>query len=298
MSLKQTIVVAGGTGDLGGRLVKALVLRGADVRALVRQRASEAARAALREVGATVTEVDFDDEAALTAACEGASCVVSTLSGLRDVIVGMQTKLLDAAVRAGVPRFVPSDFAADFTTLPPGGNRNFDLRREFGQILDRAPIAATSVLNGAFADMLTGQAPIVLFKIHRVLYWQNADQPLDFTAKDDVAAFTAYAALDDAAPRVLRIASDTLTARDLAAVMSEITGTPFRLLRAGSLQRLGAIIALARRFFPQEGEVFPVWQGMQYLRDMFGGKAVLRTLDNDRYGTHPWTTARDVLSAR
>ncbi len=296
-SLKPAIVLAGATGDLGGRIAKALVLRGANVRALVRYGASLARRAELERLGVVVIEVDFDDATALSAACKGAACVVSALSGLRPVIVDAQTQLLEAAVKAGVPRFIPSDYAADFTRLPEGENRNFDLRREFGRTLGAAPIAATSILNGAFTDMLTGQAPIVLFKLRRVLYWENADQRLDFTSKDDVAGFTAYAALDADAPRTLRIAGDQITARQLAALMTELTGTEFELLRAGSLKRLERLIAFARRFFPQEGEVFPVWQGMQYLRDMFGGRAELFDLANDRYGITTWARARDVLGS-
>jgi hypothetical protein len=70
------------------------------------------------------------------------------------VIVGTQTALLDAAVAAGVPRFVPSDFSTNFTKLPVGENRNFDLRREFHNQLDVAPIAATAIFNGAFGEIL------------------------------------------------------------------------------------------------------------------------------------------------
>ena len=35
-----------------------------------------------------------------------------------------QGVLLEGAVRAGVPRFIPSDYSADFTKTRPGGNRN------------------------------------------------------------------------------------------------------------------------------------------------------------------------------
>jgi len=42
--------------------------------------------------------------------------VVSALAGLRDVIVETQAALLDAAIKARVPRFIPSDFSIDFTT--------------------------------------------------------------------------------------------------------------------------------------------------------------------------------------
>ena len=72
------------------------------------------------------------DVAELTQACAGASCVVSALQGLREVIVGTQSALLAAAVAAGVPRFIPSDFSSDYTQQLVGVNRNFDLRREFG----------------------------------------------------------------------------------------------------------------------------------------------------------------------
>src|ERR1019366_10522218 len=114
-------------------------------------------------------------------ACLGASCVVSALQGLRDVIVETQTVLLDAAVMADVPCFIPSDYSIDFTKFPPGENRNLDLRREFHQRLDKTSIRATTIFNGAFSELLTGQMPLILFKRKRVLYWGNADQRMDFT---------------------------------------------------------------------------------------------------------------------
>jgi nucleoside-diphosphate-sugar epimerase len=197
-----------------------------------------------------------------------------------------------------VQRFIPSDFSIDFTGLPPGRNRNLDLRREFHRRLEQRPIAATTVFCGAFAELLTGPMPLVLFRPRRVLYWGDADQRMDFTTEDDTAAFTARAALDPSAPRFLRIAGDQLSARELAAVASEVTGERFRLLRAGGLGMLGAVIAVARTIAPGGGEPFPAWQGMQYMRDMFDGRAKLAPLDNDRYPGLRWTTARDVLMAR
>jgi len=102
--------------------------------------------------------------------------VVSALSGLRDVVVEAQTSLLDAAVKAEVPRSIPSDYSIDFTKPVPGGNRNLDLRRDFHLRLDKAPIVATTIFNGAFADLLTCPAPIIFFKLRRVVYWGDASQ--------------------------------------------------------------------------------------------------------------------------
>ena len=146
--------------------------------------------------------------------------------------------------------------------------------------------------------MLTGQMPLILFKRKRVLYWGDADLRMDFTTMDDTASFTAGAALDPSTPRFLRIASDQLSARELTAVASEVTGKDFRLFRAGGLKMLGTLIKVARTVDPGEKELYPAWQGMQYMRNMFDGRAKLDPLDNNRYPSIRWTTVRDVLSAR
>ena len=219
---KALIVLAGATGSLGRCIATDLIQKGASVRALVRKESAPEKVKELQQAGASIAEVDFDNPAKLTGACSGGSCVVSALAGLRDVIVEMQAVLLDSAVEAGVQRFIPSDYSIDFTKLPEGTNRNLDLRRDFHKCLDKAPIAATSILNGAFADMLTGQAPFILFKLKRVLYWGNPDQLMDFTTMSDTAAFTAAAALDSSTPRILRIAGEQTSVRKLARSIGRI----------------------------------------------------------------------------
>jgi nucleoside-diphosphate-sugar epimerase len=295
--MSATIVVAGASGNLGGRIARALVARGASVRAIVRQTTAPDKIERLQKLGVSITTVDFGSPAQVTAACSGASCVVSALQGLRDVIVGTQAALLEGAIKAEVPRFIPSDYSIDFTKLTPGQNRNLDLRREFHGVLDGSRVSATTIFCGAFAELLTGRMPLILFKRRRVLYWGDADQRMDFTTVDDTAAFTASAALDPSTPRFLRIAGDQLSARELTAVAGEVTGEEFRLFRAGGLGMLGALIRVARTVAPAEKDIFPAWQGMQYMRNMFDGRAKLAPLDNDRYPGMRWTTARDVLSA-
>jgi uncharacterized protein YbjT (DUF2867 family) len=291
-------VLAGATGNLGGRIARAILEQGAKLRVIVRPNSDPTKVEELRKMGAEIAVVNFNNPSELAGACSGGSCVISALSGLREVIIDSQTLLLDAAVKAGVPRFIPSDYSIDFTKFPPGTNRNLDWRREFHGHLDQTPIAATSVLNGMFADMLTGQVPMILFKFKRVIYWGNADQRLDFTTMNDTAAFTARAVLDPSTPRFLRIAGDQISAREMAAVVSEVTGKKFGLFRPGGLGMLGALIKVARFFNPGEKVLYPPWQGMQYMRNMFEGRAKLEPLDNDRYPGLLWTTVREVLAAR
>ena len=291
----KVTVLAGATGRLGGLIARSLRDRGARVRAIVRPGTAPGKALQLRQSGVAIAEADYGNAAQLARACEGGSCVVSALAGLRDVIVDAQTQLLEAAVAAGVPRFIPSDFAIDFYKMPDGGNRNLDLRREFAARLDAASISATSVLNGMFADLLTGQAPFIIRRIRRVVYWEDADQPMDFTTIEDTAAYTAAAALDRLTPRFLRIAGDVVTARDLAEIASSVFGERFKLLRAGDLGRFEKVIRLTRTLSPGTEDVYPPWQGMQYMRDMFDGRAKLEPLDNARYPDLRWTTVRDIL---
>jgi len=294
---QPTIVLAGASGNLGRRIARALRDRHACVRALVRQGTAPDRLERLQALGVHIAHVDMSNAREVAEACAGSSCLVSALAGLREAIVDAQAVLLEAAVKAGVPRFVPSDYSIDFSRLPPGRNRNLDLRREFHGFLDGAPIRATTIYCGAFADLLTGQMPLVLFKFKRVIYWGNADQRMDFTTMDDTAAFTASAALDPATPRFLRIAGDQLSARELTAVATEVMGSRFRLLRAGNLATLAALITVARIVAPGKRQLYPAWQGMQYMRDMFDGRAKLEPLDNDRYPGMRWTTAHEVLTA-
>jgi pimeloyl-ACP methyl ester carboxylesterase len=288
--------VAGGTGALGQLIIDALLLRGASVRAMVRPTTDPARVAALARRGVDVRSADLADVAALTAACAGVGCVVSALAGLREVIVEGQTALLAAAVAAGVPRFIPSDFCSDYTQQPAGLNRNFDLRREFWERLDAAPIAATSILNGAFAEILTYGTPLLDFKQQQVGYWEDADWKIDFTSMADTAAFTAAAALDTAAPRWLRIASFQHSPRELAVVASAAGRGAFEVVRLGSRQGLAQAIEHARAANPAgEHELYANWQQMQYMLSMFSVQN--QPLDNSRYPGLTWASAYATLVA-
>jgi uncharacterized protein YbjT (DUF2867 family) len=295
--MTTTILVAGATGDLGHRIVRELTQHDVRVRVLTRPGSTTAAERFGDGPRVDVVAAEYGDHDALTRAVSGADVVVSAVSGTRPVIVDAQRALLAATVAAGVRRFIPSDYSADYRRIVPGTNRNFELRREFAADLDAAPVQATSILTGMFTDLLTGEAPMILSGRRLVLFWSSADQVLDFTTKDDVARVTALAALDDDAPRVIEMAGDQVTARDVARTMSELTGERFRLQWAGTTGTLSAMSAVGRRLSKNPDETFPAWQGMQYFVSMFSGQAQLHHVDNDRYGVQSWTSVRDVLRA-
>lgn len=295
--MTTTIVVAGATGALGTRITASLLRRGARVVALTRIGAAEDKVTALKELGAEVALVDMANVREIADACGGAACLVSAVQGLRDVIVGVQSVLLEAAILAGVPRFIPSDFSTDFTQLPVGENRNFDLRKEFHERLDAAPIASTAIFNGAFGEILTYNVPLLDFARKIVGYWGDPDWRIDFTTMDDTAAYTAAAALDPTTPRVLRIASFQVSANDLATFTKDVLKTPFTLVRMGSRDDLETSNKRERAAHPEgETEIYSRWQQSQYLHSMFSARH--EALDNNRYPDLAWTPLEDLVKPR
>lgn len=290
------IVLVGGTGNLGTRVAKVLVSQQVEVLALVRPSTPKSKRFQLDQLGVRIETCELARAHEVAQAITGASCVVSTLLGVRDVIIDAQSILLDAIELAGVPRFIPSDYALDFTKTKPGNNRNLDLHREFLQRVASSNVRATSILNGAFMDLLKGQAPIIQRPIHRVLYWESPNQMLDFTTMDDTAAYTARAAMDETTPRFLRIAGDQISAKGIAAAMSELSNREYKLLKAGSVSGLRLFANGLKLILPAPHDPFPAWQGMQYCADMFEGNGKLSSLDNDRYADIRFTSFREFAA--
>lgn len=292
--MAKRVVVAGATGNLGNRIVKALAAQSADVVALAREGSDPEKVKALQSAGAEVALVDLSNVEKLSKVLKGATCVVSAVQGLHDVIVDAQTLLLEAAIKAGVPRFIPSDFSTDFRSRPEGENRNFDLRRAFHATLDKAPIAATSIFNGAFTDILSYNVPFFDSNKKIVGYWDDPDWHVDFTTMDDTAAYTAAAALDAETPKALCIASFQVSARDLTNFTKDVLGTPFELVSLGSREELAERNRRERAEHPEgETQLYASWQGSQYLQSMFGSHH--ESLDNQRYPQLRWAKLEDVL---
>lgn len=303
MSSGKIIVLAGASGDLGGRIARELrnISNEIVIRALVRKHsASDPKLLDLERSGVELVLVEYDDASKLVQACEGAHCVVSALAGMRDVIVETQGRLLEAAIQAHVPRFIPSDYALDFLKIAKDENRNLGWRQEFKeQYLDKheTDIQITSILNGPFAEVLD-LAPIVFKSLGRVIYWgEDAGVAMDFTTKDNVAQFTARVALDQHTPRFLRISGDEINAKELATAAAA-PGEPLQVFCAGSLNTLRRITSVMRACsFGSDSTLYPPWVGMQYMQGMFSGQGKLSPLDNSRYPEIKWTTVEELFKS-
>jgi len=134
-----------------------------------------------------------------------------------------------------------------------------------------------------------------LFKQKMVLYWGNVDYRWGLTTIDNTAEYTAEVALDTHTPRYLRIAGDQISPKEARSVVNELTHKKFRLFRPGGKGLLGLIIKITRRFSPGENELYPAWQGMQYMHNMIDQRSKIDQLDNDRYPGIQWTRVSNFL---
>ncbi|KQS36257.1 NmrA family NAD(P)-binding protein [Pedobacter sp. Leaf194] len=293
--MKKTILVAGATGHLGSMICLALAERGAAVKALVRPESDPEKIAFLTRNGIAPVSAQYSDLKSLAEACRGADCIISALAGLGEVIVEHQSALLDAAIMSGVKRFIPSDFCTDYNPLVPGENRNFDLRRKFKAYIDGKTIAATSVFNGAFADILKYNTPILDLKNKTIGYWgEQADWKLDFTTMENTAAFTAETALQEKTPRNLHIASFQVSPNSLAQIIESITNEHFTVHKISELDQFAKFIWKQREDNPSgEMELYAKWQQAQYMYSMFTTQHP--SLDNQTFKLIEWSSAADYL---
>jgi uncharacterized protein YbjT (DUF2867 family) len=78
--MRKVIVIAGATGNLGGKIVTALLAKGAEVRAIVRMETDVEKIKDLEEKGVNVFQVDTSNKFEVSKLCTGAHCFVSALA--------------------------------------------------------------------------------------------------------------------------------------------------------------------------------------------------------------------------
>jgi nucleoside-diphosphate-sugar epimerase len=273
------VLVAGATGSVGSLIVKNLLDRGADVRALVRKSSVDKLTV---HPNLTPCVGDLADGAdALQQYLDGVEVVVSAVQGGPEVIIDGQRELLRAAERAGVHRMIPSDFSINLWGYGYGINVLSDLRRVFTDAFTTSRVARTSVSVGAFPEYFLGAVHEVLDPAAGTFtVWGDGTRPIDITTIPDTAAFTAAIALDPTtAGRDVHVVGQQLTMLELHNEVELASGRRWELVRKGTLQDLRAEVV--RRQFTASSMLEYV--ALQYQVAMFDGSASLRDVRNADY---------------
>jgi len=150
MSAFHNVVLVGATGTLGSAIFAALKNSSFDVTVVAREGSKSTSEL---PSGTSVVTADYSSHDSLVSAFKGADVVVSALAS---VAIASQTKLIDAAVEAGVKRFMPSEFGAD--TFNEKGRKLPVYRAKIAvtdylqEMAKEGKIEWTAVLGGPFLD--------------------------------------------------------------------------------------------------------------------------------------------------
>ena len=144
MSQKLAVVVTGGTGKQGGAVVKSLLERGHEVRAVTRSTDSAKARE-LANAGVTLVRASLEDTAALTKALEGATslfAMTTPFEGGTQAETRQGISAADAAKAAGVHLVFTSVGSANRQTGIPHFDSKYEVEEHIAKIGVRATVLA------------------------------------------------------------------------------------------------------------------------------------------------------------
>jgi len=219
MAQKLTVVVTGSTGKQGGAVARGLLERGHKVRAVTRDPNSSQAKS-LANAGAMLVAASLEDTAALTNALEGATSLfaMTVPSGGTDAETRQGIAAADAAKAAGVHLVFTSVGSANRQTGIP----HFDSKYEVEKHIAKVGVRATILAPVAFMENLY----FIREQLAKGIYASALTQ----VAVADIGA-VAVRVLEDAGRftgKRFDLASDELTGNDALAILSRVTGLPFR----------------------------------------------------------------------
>jgi len=251
------IVVAGGTGTLGTRLVPRLAEAGLEVRVLTR----DPARARhLAGPGVEVVCGDVRNPAQVARAVRGAGMVISAVHGFAGpgrvspatVDRAGNANLIGAAARSGAA-FILVSVAGAAPDHPIG---LFRAKRAAEDMLRASGLPWTIVRATAFMETWAAIMSRMLQSSGKIVVFGRGDNPVNFVSATDVAALIARAVTDPGLRgQVMELGGpDNLTFNQVAAILQEATGRhapvrhiPRPALRAMTWLTAGIKPALARQ---------------------------------------------------
>ncbi|KAK6947333.1 NmrA-like domain [Dillenia turbinata] len=238
---KSKVLIIGGTGYLGKRLVKASLAQGHTTYLLHRPEVGvdiEKVQKLLsfKKRGAHLVQGSFNDHKSLVDAVKLADVVICAISGvhIRSHQILLQLKLVDAIKEAGnVKRFLPSEFGTDPARMENAmepGRVTFDHKMIVRKAIEEANISYTYVSANCFAGYFLGglcQPGKILPSRDNVLLLGDGNQKAIYVDEDDIAAYT-IKMIDD--PRTLnktvyiRAPENILSQRDVVEIWEKLIG--------------------------------------------------------------------------
>ncbi|HSR78682.1 MAG TPA: NmrA/HSCARG family protein [Xanthobacteraceae bacterium] len=225
MGQKLAVVVTGGTGKQGGAVVKSLLERGHEVRAITRSTDSAKARE-LANAGVTLVRASLEDTAALTKALKGATSffvMTTPFEGGTQAETRQGMSAADAAKAAGVHLVFNSVGSANRQTGVP----HFDSKYKVEEHIARIGVRATVLAPVYFMENLHFGKEQLAKGIYATPL--PTTRQLAQVAVADIGA-VAVRLLEDPgrfAGKRFDLGGDELTGNEVVEIVSRVTGRPF-----------------------------------------------------------------------
>jgi uncharacterized protein YbjT (DUF2867 family) len=245
--VRGPILVTGATGRQGGAVIRHLLARGAELRALTRNPETPRARA-LAARGVSTVQGDMDDGASLRRAMTAVYGVYSvqdfwTVGARREVQQG--TNVADAAAAAGIEHLV---FSSVGGAERSSRIEHWDSKWEIERHIRKLGLPATMIRPASFMENYYILAVEKGLLRGRLIDPVKPDKPYQTIATDDIGKFVALAfdRPDEFIGTELEIAGSELTNRQAAEVFGRVLGRPVKFRR---LPMPVVRIALGKEFF-------------------------------------------------
>ena len=225
MSINK-IALVGATGNLGPAILKGLLDGGYEVTILSRE-GSASTDSLSSHPRQKITKVNFEDVNSLTTALNGIEGVVSNIGGHALL---SQKIVIDAAINAGVQRFLPSDFGSDLTleaAIVPFNKPKAEIHSYLAEKIQMHPsFSYTSVCNNSLLDWGLQHGLFGDLKSHTMTLWDGGETRFSAITLASVGKAVAgvFRNLQATKNRVIRVADTTMTQKQLMEIVKEIDG--------------------------------------------------------------------------
>ncbi|KAI2641488.1 NAD(P)-binding protein [Hypomontagnella submonticulosa] len=182
MSKITTVAIAGASGNVGPHVIKQLVEDGFKVTVLARKGTNHTFPSSV-----AVAEIDYESPETLVKALQGQDAVVSAVgfAGLPQ-----QIPLIHAAAKAGVKRFIPSEYGGVTENAKSAALPAFRPKREALDALKQetaSGLTYTLIATGPFLDMGVDYGFLVNLKGKSITLWNGGDRPFSATTMASTA---------------------------------------------------------------------------------------------------------------
>uniref|UniRef100_A0A7N0U4F6 NmrA-like domain-containing protein n=1 Tax=Kalanchoe fedtschenkoi TaxID=63787 RepID=A0A7N0U4F6_KALFE len=239
------VLVVGGTGYMGKRIVKASLAQGYETYVLQRREIGLdidklQMLLSFKQDGAHLVDGSFSDHQSLVEAVKLVDVVICTMSGVhfRSHNILLQLKLVDAIKEAGnVKRFLPSEFGMDPALLGHAiepGRVTFDEKMTVRRAIEEANIPFTYISANCFAGYFVGNlsqmGTLIPPKGDQVQLYADGTVKVAYNDEDDIATYTVKTISD---PRTLnktvyiRPPENVITQRELVGMWEKLAGKEF-----------------------------------------------------------------------